>query len=275
MTANNTQFVLDGVQYTDHAKGGLARGRDDFRASSTSRRATSSLIEDYRLPARHAERPDRRQWHRLSADHVRLHLYDLHGRTTASPSRPRPTPTRSPSATSSIRSTTPPSSATASPIRSSTTAPSSMTGASYSHRPRRHGDRAQPVLPVADFQFTDGGQTYTVNQNAAFDGASYYLITGSATPAVHRWRHHLSASQRYGRHHRGRRPRLSSSTPVRLNADPDPLRGPDAVLRPAIDIAAFDGTHYFAITNSQFTDTVTGKTYTLSGNTAVCRRKQL
>ena len=34
-------------------------------------------------------------------------------------------------------------------------------------------------------------------------------------------------------------------------------------------MAAFDGTHYFAIANGQFTDTNTGATYTLSGNTAV------
>ena len=37
----------------------------------------------------------------------------------------------------------------------------------------------------------------------------------------------------------------------------------------ATDVAAFDGQHYFAITNNQFTDTNTGLTYTLSGNTAV------
>ena len=37
----------------------------------------------------------------------------------------------------------------------------------------------------------------------------------------------------------------------------------------ATDIAAFDGTHYYAISNNQFTDTNTGNTYTLSGNTAV------
>jgi hypothetical protein len=35
------------------------------------------------------------------------------------------------------------------------------------------------------------------------------------------------------------------------------------------DLAAFDGQHYFAIANGEFTDTVTGNTYTISGNTAV------
>ena len=38
--------------------------------------------------------------------------------------------------------------------------------------------------------------------------------------------------------------------------------------RPA-DLAAFDGQHYYAIANGQFTDTNTGLTFTLSGNTAV------
>ena len=35
------------------------------------------------------------------------------------------------------------------------------------------------------------------------------------------------------------------------------------------DIAAFDGTNYYAIANNEFTDTTTGTTFTLSGNTAV------
>ena len=35
------------------------------------------------------------------------------------------------------------------------------------------------------------------------------------------------------------------------------------------DVAAFDGSHYYAIANDEFTDTNTGHTYTLSGNTAV------
>ena len=35
------------------------------------------------------------------------------------------------------------------------------------------------------------------------------------------------------------------------------------------DLAAFDGQHYYAIANNQFTDTNTGNTFTLSGNTAV------
>ncbi|MGH3578847.1 MAG: hypothetical protein ACRDU0_14990, partial [Mycobacterium sp.] len=35
------------------------------------------------------------------------------------------------------------------------------------------------------------------------------------------------------------------------------------------DVAAFDGTHYYAIANGQFTDSNTGLIWTLSGNTAV------
>ena len=127
-------------------------------------------------------------------------------------------------------------------------------------------------LTVAAFQFTDGGQTYTVKQNAAFDGASYYLIT---TPAANAPPQFNAGGLTY---------QLRNDTAAITAGGAKTYLVNTGVLAPnsvpfgtktlffgrASDLAAFDGTHYYAIANSQFTDTNTGKLYTLSANTAVC-----
>ena len=63
----------------DRAQGGLAQRRDDLRPvqhHAGQRRRHREL----RLPARHAERTDRRQRHDLSADDLRLYLHHHDGR---------------------------------------------------------------------------------------------------------------------------------------------------------------------------------------------------
>ena len=82
------------------AQAGLAQWCDDLRPVQHhpgQRRRHREL----RLRARHAERPDRRQRHDLSADHLRLYLHHHDGRPAALPSPPSPMPPPSPSATSS------------------------------------------------------------------------------------------------------------------------------------------------------------------------------
>jgi hypothetical protein len=127
-------------------------------------------------------------------------------------------------------------------------------------------------LAVAAFQFTDGAHTYTVKQNAAFDGASYYLIT---TPAANAPPQFTTAALTY---------QLRNDAAAITNGGAKTYLVNTGALSPnqvpfgtktlffgrTSDLAAFDGTHYYAIANNQFTDTNTGKVYTLTADTAVC-----
>jgi hypothetical protein len=116
--------------------------------------------------------------------------------------------------------------------------------------------------------FTDSGTTYTVNDVAAFDGIKYYLLTGTPpqiTTAAHIYTFRTDGvsiaagpSKTYI---------VNSTGPLSPNQF---TFGSETIFfGRSTDVAAFDGQHYFAITNNQFTDADTGLTYTLSGNTAV------
>ena len=120
--------------------------------------------------------------------------------------------------------------------------------------------------PYTRSTFTDG-VTYTVNDLAAFDGTKYYLISGS--PAQFK-----SPTLTYQLRTDGvaisagpAKTYITSSGP--LSPNQFTFGTLTLFFGRATDVAAFDGTHYFAIANGQFTDTNTGATYTLSGNTAV------
>ena len=127
-------------------------------------------------------------------------------------------------------------------------------------------------LAVAAFQFTDGGQTYTVKQNAAFDGARYYLIT---TPAAGAPPQFTTAGVTYQLRNDTAAITVGGAKTYLVNTgalSPNqvPFGTKTLFFGRASDLAAFDGTRYYAIANSQFTDANTGKLYTLSANTAVC-----
>ncbi len=127
-------------------------------------------------------------------------------------------------------------------------------------------------LAVAAFQFTDGAQTYTVKQNAAFDGATYHLIT---TPAANAPPQFTAAALTYQMRNDTAAITAGGTKTYLANAgalSPNQVAFGTKTLffGRASDLAAFDGTHYYAIANGQFTDTITGKLYTLSANTAVC-----
>lgn len=115
--------------------------------------------------------------------------------------------------------------------------------------------------------FTDGA-TYTVNANAAFDGSRYYPITGS--PAQ------FTAASGFTYQLRTDGVSIAAGPMKTYITTTGPLEPTQFQLgsrtlyfgRPT-DIAAFDGTNYYAIVGNAFTDSNTGATYTLSGNTAV------
>lgn len=121
--------------------------------------------------------------------------------------------------------------------------------------------------PYTGATFTDT-QTYTVNELAAFDGTNYYVLTGTppqftAGAVTYTLRTDgvsilAGAAQTY---------LVNPTGPLSPNQF---VFGTETISfgRPT-DIAAFDGQHFYSISNGAFTDTNTGLTYTLSGNTAV------
>ena len=122
------------------------------------------------------------------------------------------------------------------------------------------------TAPFTGSTFTDGA-TYTVNELAAFDGTAYYPMTG--TPAA------FTASGTIYTV-RGDGVTIAAGPSKTYLGGAGPLSPNSFTLgsetiwfgRPS-DLAAFDGTRYYRITDGQFTDTTTGLTFTLSGNTAV------
>ena len=124
------------------------------------------------------------------------------------------------------------------------------------------------TAPFVRSTFTDSGTPYTVNDLAAFDGTTYFLITG-APAAIHGGRPHLHSAQRRGVDHRRRRKTYLGPTtgPLSPNQFPSAPRRSSSAARPTSPLSTAQ--HYYAIPNGQFTDTNTGNTYTLSGNTAV------
>jgi hypothetical protein len=115
--------------------------------------------------------------------------------------------------------------------------------------------------------FTDGAATYTVNDLAAFDGTNYYLISGSPAQFTAAGTTYLLRTDGVAVTNGANKTYLVNQGPLSPNQF---AFGSETIYfgRPQ-DLAAFDGQHYYAIVNNQFTDTTSGKVYTLSGNTAV------
>ena len=121
--------------------------------------------------------------------------------------------------------------------------------------------------PYTRSTFTDG-VTYTVNDIAAFDGINYYLISG--TPGQF-----STVALKYTL--RGDGVAISAgpvqtyivNTTGPLSPNQFTFGTKTVFFGRSSDVAAFDGRHYYAISSGQFTDSNTGLTYTLSGNTAV------
>ena len=124
----------------------------------------------------------------------------------------------------------------------------------------------ETTFPLAGGSFTDGA-TYETNLFAAFDGTTYYPMSG--TPAAFTTPSHTYTVRTDGV--------AFLAGPAKTYLAPSGAPSPHAFAfgtetisfgRPT-DLAAFDGTEYYAIANNEFTDTNTGTTFTLSGNTAI------
>jgi hypothetical protein len=123
------------------------------------------------------------------------------------------------------------------------------------------------TAPYAGSTFTDGA-TYTVNELAAFDGATYFMMSG--TPPHFTTPEHtftirtdgVSVAAGAGKTYLG--PTSGPLAPNRFTFGSETI-----FFGRSTDLAAFDGEHYFAIANNEFTDAEAGLTFTLSGDTAV------
>jgi hypothetical protein len=120
--------------------------------------------------------------------------------------------------------------------------------------------------PYTGATFTDGATTYTVNETAAFDGADYHLVSG--TPAQF-----SAGGATYTIRTDGVAIAAGPTKTYVINPAPSTTQftfGTETIFfgRPQ-DVAAFDGENYFALANGSFTDTVRGLTFTIRGNLAV------
>ena len=121
--------------------------------------------------------------------------------------------------------------------------------------------------PYTRSTFTDGA-TYTVNDIAAFDGTNYFRMTGSPPQFTAAARTYTLRTDAVSIAAGGAKTYLVKTTGA-LSPNQFTFGTQTIFLGRPTDLAAFDGQHYYAISNNQFTDTNTGNTFTLSGNTAV------
>src|SRR6185437_7140607 len=118
--------------------------------------------------------------------------------------------------------------------------------------------------PFTRATFTDGA-TYTVNDVGAFDGTSYFRMTGSPSQFTASGRTYTVRTDGVSIPAGGAKTFLVKTTGA-LSPNQFTFGTQTIFIGRATDIAAFDGQHYYAIANNQFTDTNTGNTFTLSGN---------
>jgi hypothetical protein len=119
---------------------------------------------------------------------------------------------------------------------------------------------------LSNNQFTDGPTTYKTNLVAAFDGSAYYPMTGSPQAFT-------APSDTYTIRPDGvaflAGPAKTYHAPSgALSPNAFPFRTETISFGRPQDLAAFDGTNYYEIQDSEFTDS-TGATWTLSGDTAI------
>ena len=112
------------------------------------------------------------------------------------------------------------------------------------------------VPPYTRSTFTDD-KTYTVNDTAAFDGSKYYLISGQPPQFT-------DSGNTFSLRTDG----IATGTKTYfLPSKPNEFKLGKITIFYEGDSAAYDGHNYFALTDNSFTSD--GRTYTISGNTAV------
>ncbi len=122
--------------------------------------------------------------------------------------------------------------------------------------------------PYTRSAFTDGATTYTVNDITAFDGTTYFHMTGFPPAFTAAGRTYIVRTDAFSITAGASKTFLGNTTGA-LNPNQFTFGTETIHVGRSDDVAAFDGQHFYATVNNQFTDTDTGKTYTLSGNTAV------
>ncbi len=123
------------------------------------------------------------------------------------------------------------------------------------------------TAPYMRSTFTDGA-TYTVNDLAAFDGTTYFRLSGTPPQFVTPGRTYALRSDGVSIAAGGAKTYLGHTSGA-LSPNQFTFGSQTISFGRPVDLAAFDGQHYFAIANGEFTDTNTGNRFTLSGNTAV------
>ena len=265
MSANNTQFLLDGVQFTIALKSGSLAGAT-ISGQFNIAQANVIAIEDfiYQLDTLNAQIVGNGTFYPLTTSG---YSYTI---TTANNSFTVTTEANADTVTiGNIVYRIDNASVTGDGITYPIIAYRTFVDEGTGYVIGNDGIASLPKpLDVANFQFSDGGLTYTVKQNAAFDGAAYYLISGTI-PAF------TAGTTAYQLRNDAVTVTAGAIKTVFVNSGALNVNqvtvGPQTLFynRPG-DLAAFDGKQYYAIAGNQFTDTNTHKLYTLSANTAVC-----
>jgi hypothetical protein len=271
MTASNTQFVIDGVQYTITLKGASLNGAT-IAGQYNITQANVVVIENYvyELDALNGQIVGNGTSYPLTSSGF-TYTITTTDRSFTVTTEPNATTVNIGNIEYLINNTTVVGDSVTYPILAYRTF---VDGTSTFNIGLDGTVSVAPPLTLSTVTtpptFTDGATTYTVNALAAFDGTTYYPITGTATLGQF-----TTAALTYSLRTDGAS--IAAGPNKTYIVQPSgPLNttqisfGSQTIYfgRPT-DIAAFDGQHYFAIVNNQFTDTSTALTYTLSGNTAV------
>jgi hypothetical protein len=121
--------------------------------------------------------------------------------------------------------------------------------------------------PFTRSTFNDGS-VFTVNDIAAFDGTTYFPMSGSPAEFSTAGRTYAIRTDAVSIA-AGPSKTYLARTAGPVNPNEFTFGTATIFLGRPTDVAAFDGENYFAIANNEFTDTITGDRFTLSGNTAV------
>jgi hypothetical protein len=267
MTAGNTQFVINGVQYTVTLKAGSLNGAT-ISGQFDIAQANVVVLEDY-------------------AYELDIPNGQIVGNGTAYPLTTSGFSYTISTANQSFTITTEANAATVTiggvvyQINNTTVVGDGITYPILAYRTFADGTSTYQIgidgtaglpqpLPLSAASpptFTDAAATYTVNASAAFDGTSYHPLTGSPAQFTAGGATYQLRTDGVSIAAGPVKTYLAATGPVEPN---QAQLGPQTLYfgRPA-DVAAFDGTNYYAITSHTFTDTATGTTFTLSGNTAV------
>ena len=270
MTASNTQFSINGVQYTITLKAGSLNGATIFGQFNITQ-GNVVVIENYvyQIDTLNGQVVGNGTTYPLTASGVTYTISTVDRSFTVT-TEPNATTVTIANIVYQINNTTVVGDGVVYPILEYRT----FVDGDNAFRIGNDGVVSIPTpfglsgsAPFTRSSFTDGA-TYTVNDIAAFDGTTYFRMTG--TPAQ------FTAG---GRTYTLRTDAVSiAAGPAKIYLGPtsgalNPNQftfGTQTIFigRPT-DLAAFDGQHYYAIANNGFTDSNTGKKYTLSGNIAI------